>query len=109
MKPPKTIADYIRFCRRVCKNSGMYVVRRRGQFGYYDPAEDVYTNLYYHNVRVMFPDLEDYAAAEKWTEVAGHQNADDIDVATGGMRSGNRRANWIRALLNRALAPKGLQ
>ena len=106
MKLPKTVADYIRFCRRVCENTGWIVVRYNGQFGYFDSDTTEYHNLYFHNLEVMFPGKADlYACEDEWQALAG-RNADDIDTATSGIRSDEPRIRWIRQLLQRCLAAK---
>ncbi len=108
MKPPKTVAEYIQFCRDVCKNAGWIVVRRHGQFGYYDPESTEYNNMYFHNLKVMFPGHSDYDAEDLWKAEA-KQNWADIDIATSGMRSDSERVRWIRHVLRFCLQPKSVR
>jgi hypothetical protein len=108
MKPPKTIAQYIRFCRQVAEAEGYTIILYNGQFSYYNEPADECINLYFHNLTRMFPNLGDYEAEAKWQEIAGLRNAEAIDAGTCGVRinrdmEGGDRAAWVRRVMINSL------
>jgi hypothetical protein len=99
------LSEYLAYAKEVIAADGLQVRLSWGQFqvdGGNIPNEH---NFYYYILRKKYRDMKDaeaYKLEERFRD-ENRDNADVINMATGGEVRGHRRAHWFRRLLIREL------